>query len=255
MTSANNTRFNAEAAAWDSNPSVLLASERAHKAIIDRLPAPDTTSSLDVLEIGCGTGILTLALAPSVGSITAVDTAEGMIAALQAKLNAEGCAAKNVHAVHAMLEDPDDERIQLRPAAAPRFEDGDALAPRRFDLVVSHLVLHHIPDLLAVLRTMFGCLRPGGQVMLTDFENFGPQARRFHPESKMEGVERHGIRRADMEALLLGAGFVDVKIEIAFEIDKAVETAPGGGLTGATMMFPFLICIGRKPDGTTSQPP
>ena len=253
MTSANNGRFNAEAAAWDSNPGVVLASDLAHKALLERLPAPD--SGLDVLEIGCGTGILTLPLAASVRSITAVDAAEGMIAALQAKLSAESCATKNVHAVCALLEDPDDERIRVDPAAAApsRADTADTAAPRRFDLVVSHLVLHHIPDILAVLQTMFGCLKPGGQVMLTDFEDFGTEARRFHPESKMDGVERHGIKRADMEALLLRAGFTDVSVETAFEMDKAVETEPGAGDMDATMTFPFLICSGKKPGGAKRQ--
>ncbi|KAH8903791.1 S-adenosyl-L-methionine-dependent methyltransferase [Coniochaeta sp. PMI_546] len=248
MTSANNARFNAEAAAWDSNPSVLLASDLARKAILDRLPGPDVTSRLDVLEIGCGTGILSLALAPYFRSVTAVDAAEGMVAALQAKLSAEDCTTKNVRAVCALLEDPDDERIQLDPSAASRPDDGKNSEPRRFDLVVSHLVLHHIPDLLPVLRTMFGCLKRGGLVMLTDFEDFGPEARRFHPEAKMDGVERHGIKRTDMEALLLRAGFVDVSIETGFEMDKIVETEPGSGVNGPTMTFPFLICIGKKPN-------
>lgn len=251
MTSASNTRFNAEAAAWDSNPSVLLASHLAKKAILDRLPGPETMSHFDVLEIGCGTGILSLALAPSFRSVTAVDAAEGMVEALQAKLDAQDCTTKNVRAVCALLEDPDDERIQLDAAAAPRPDGGKGLEPRRFDLVVSHLVLHHIPDLLPVLQTMFGCLKRGGQVMLTDFEDFGPQARRFHPEAKMDGVERHGIKRTDMEALLLEAGFADVKVETAFEMDKAVETEPGSGVNGPTMTFPFLICIGTKPNCAT----
>ncbi|KAJ9139300.1 S-adenosyl-L-methionine-dependent methyltransferase [Coniochaeta hoffmannii] len=247
MTSANQTRFNAEAAAWDSNPSVLLASDLAHKAILERLPGRETTSLLDVLEIGCGTGLLSLALAPSFRSLTAVDAADGMIEALQAKLDAEDCAIRNVRAVCAMLEDPDDERIRPDAAAGSRAQDGKALEPRRFDLVVSHLVLHHIPELLPVIRTMFGCLKPGGQVMLTDFEDFGPEARRFHPESKMEGVERHGIKRTEMEALLLQAGFADVRVETAFEMDKAIETELGSGVNGPTMTFPFLVCMGKKP--------
>lgn len=252
MTSASNTRFNAEAAAWDSNPSVLLASARAQEAILRRLPGPDATSRLDVLEIGCGTGILSLALAPHVRSVTAVDAAEGMIAALQAKLSAGGCKIRNVRPVYAMLEDPDDERIRPDAAATSSSDDSKSLEPRRFDLVVSHLVLHHIPDLLSVIRTMFGCLKPGGQVMLTDFEDFGPEARRFHPEAKMDGVERHGIKRTDIEALLLQGGFADVRIETAFEMDKAVETEPGSGDRGHTITFPFLICMGKKPAPDTA---
>lgn len=249
MTTANTTRFNAEAAAWDSNPGVLLASALASDAILSRLGRPDPLP--DVLELGCGTGLLSLSLAPHVRSLTAVDAAEGMVAALRAKLAADGGPGRNnVRAVCALLEDPDDARIRGDPVAPEgQGEEEQLLPPRRFDLVVSHLMLHHVPDLAPLLRTMFGCLRSGGggRVALTDYEDFGPGARRFHAEAKMDGVERHGVRGPDMEALLRGAGFVDVVVETAFEMDKAVETEPGSGVLGPTMTFPFLICLGRKP--------
>jgi SAM-dependent methyltransferase len=208
---ADSDRFNSEAAAWDSNPTVVQASHLAHQAILVRLPISDVTSTYDVLDLGCGTGLLSLPL------------------------------ASRVRPVSVLLEDPDDPAIRTDPL------DGTTDKPRRFDLVVSHLVLHHIPDLHAVLRTMLGCLKPGGRVMLTDFEDFGPEARKFHPEHKMDGVERHGIRRADMEELLQEVGFVDVKVETAFELDKAVETVPGSGELRDPVRFPFLICCGTKP--------
>ncbi|KAK1765056.1 S-adenosyl-L-methionine-dependent methyltransferase [Phialemonium atrogriseum] len=247
MTTANTARFNAEAAAWDSNPGVLLASALASDAILSRLGRPDPLP--DVLELGCGTGLLSLSLAPHVRSLTAVDAAEGMVAALRAKLAADGGLGghSNVRAVCALLEDPDDARIREDPVAPEGQGEELPLPPRRFDLVVSHLMLHHVPDLAPLLRTMIGCLRVGGRVALTDYEDFGPAARRFHPEAKMDGVERHGVRGADMEALLRGAGFVDVVVETAFEMDKAVETEPGSGVLGPTMTFPFLICLGRRP--------
>jgi hypothetical protein len=74
---------------------------------------------------------------------------------------------------------------------------------------------------------------------LTDFENFGPEAKKFHSQDKMEGVERHGIARQEMEKLMVGAGFVDVRVEEAFTMDKPVES-------GGSMKFPFLICLGVK---------
>jgi 2-polyprenyl-3-methyl-5-hydroxy-6-metoxy-1,4-benzoquinol methylase len=243
---ANFDRFNSEAAAWDSNPTVVQASHLAHQAILARLPISDVTSTYNVLDLGCGTGLLSLPLASSVRSVTSVDAAEGMIAALNTKLSDPASKVTNVRVVSVLLEDPDDPAIRTDPL------DGTTDQPCRFDLVVSHLVLHHIPDLHAVLRTMLGCLKPGGRVMLTDFEDFGPKARKFHPEHKMDGVERHGIRRADMEELLQVVGFVDVKVETAFELDKAVETVPGSGELKDTVRFPFLICCGTKP-GTSDR--
>jgi 2-polyprenyl-3-methyl-5-hydroxy-6-metoxy-1,4-benzoquinol methylase len=272
MTTPRTTRFDAEAAAWDSNPAVHLASSLALQTLLRLYPewqslSPEERkiSGQDVLEIGCGTGLLSLQVAPYVRSLTAVDSARGMIDALRSKLEGEKKDVRNVLPVCVMLVDPDDVAIRADPVQVATAEQqrGSRLSedeirqmaedssPRRFDLILSHLVLHHIPDLSEVLTTMFGCLKPGGCVALTDFEDFGPEARKFHPESKMEGVERHGIEKGEMKRLMQSAGFVDVSVEVAFEMEKEVEKVPGGGLVGgegaARMMFPFLICRGRRP--------
>lgn len=272
--STGNDRFNAEAAAWDANPDVHRASDGALQAILAAYPALKRQEASapggdggdgkpDVLEIGCGTGLLSLRLAPYVRSILAVDAARGMTDALAAKLAREddddddddnAAVRGKITPLCLLLEDPEDPR--LPPAAADDAGEG---APRRkFDLVTSHLVLHHIADVRAVLATMLGCLRPGtGEVALTDFEDFGPGARRFHPESKMAGVERHGVGAAWIAGLMREVGFVDVDVGAKWTMEKEVERFPGewGGeglerrpKEGAEVMgFPFLLCRGRRP--------
>ena len=251
MTTANNARFNEEALSWDSNPSVQLATKLAHKAYLVHLPRPETLSTYDIMDLGCGTGLLSLALAPSVRSVTAVDAAEGMIAALRSKLeqpsapNSTNPQTKapptNINPIHTLLTDPSDPLLTLDPVTHIPHPN------RRFDLIVSHLVLHHIPDLPALFTLIHGCLRPGGgRVMVTDFEDFGPAARQFHPESKMDGVERHGIGREMIREVMEGAGFVDVRVQTAFEMAKEVETEPGSGVLGLVVVFPFLICEGTR---------
>jgi SAM-dependent methyltransferase len=148
------------------------------------------------------------------------------------------------------LTDPDDERIRLDPLARDQDKEGKELPPRRFDLIISHLVLHHMPSLEDSFKLMYACLKNGGRIALTDFEDFGPEARRFHAEAKMEGVERHGIQREGVRVMLEEAGFVDVRIETAFEMEKWVEATPGAGVIkgegGTKMKFPFLICMGWR---------
>lgn len=244
MTEPNQTRFNQEAANWDSNPSVVLATELAVESYL-----PFCSASFDILDLGCGTGLLSLLLAPHVRSITAVDSASGMIDVLTAKLSSSGSHqnVKNVLAVCALLQDPDDARLQIDPLTKATL--GSETRARTFDLVVSHLVLHHIPDLAAVFKTIYGLLKPGGKVAVTDFEDFGPEARKFHPESKMDGVERHGVKREDIQKIIEEAGFESVTVETAFELPKRVESEPGKGdiESGPTKVFPFLICSGTKP--------
>jgi SAM-dependent methyltransferase len=196
-----NDRFNAEAAAWDTNPLVHKASKAAFEAIQQHFPELEkigesvAKDGLDVLEIGCGTGLLSLLVAPHVRTIVAVDAAPGMINALKAKLDKPDAPA-NVRPICVLLEDPED---RILPPAFQHDHGGPRL---KFDLILSHLVLHHIEDLEGVLRTMLGCLKKGGSVALTDFEDFGPQAKRFHAKARMDGVERHGIHRAWMVGLM-----------------------------------------------------
>lgn len=298
-----NDRFNAEAAAWDANPDVHRASDGALQAILAAYPFLTTSTTTtrgseekkqgeaegdgrpDVLEIGCGTGLLTLRLAPYVRSIVAVDAAEGMIEALRIKLEgkeggAEGDrsgARGKITPLCMLLEDPEDERLPPATAGAAAASGSAAAAaaaaaaarggvgPRKkFDLITSHLVLHHIADLRSVLATMLGCLRPGtGEVALTDYEDFGPEARRFHPEARMAGVERHGVRAAWLAALLREVGFADVEVTApAWVMEKEVERWPGewGGMAegeemrrpaegsevAEVMGFPFLLARGRR---------
>ena len=201
----------------------------------------------DVLEIGCGTGLLSFRISPYVRSLLAVDTCAGMIAALEKKLAIPG-APGNIESLCAMLEDSED------PCLPPASTVNPYGPRRKFDLVLGHLLLHHVSDLHSMLAMILGCLKPGGWVALTDFEDFGPQARRFHPEAKMHGVERDGIKRVEFARLMKGIGLVDVRVEVGWTMQKEVERWPGEwgkekpeGAMLETMEFPFLVCMGRRP--------
>jgi SAM-dependent methyltransferase len=246
-----NERFNAEAANWDKNPFVHEASKEAAKAIIKQFPALQDApgrEKLDILEIGCGTGLLSCMLAPHARHYVAVDAAQGMIDVLKTKLGRSD-APQNVVPVAVLLEDPEDHHL---PPANEEKPEGKRL---KFDLITSHLVLHHIQDLRAVLTTMLGCLKDGGSVALTDFEDTGPESKSFHPKSRMGGVERHGIHADTMEALMNEVGFVNVRVKAVWSMDKMVEKFEGefGDQPrsrqpdqGVMQRFPFVLCIGER---------
>lgn len=245
---AGNSRFNQEALNWDSRPFVNEASQAAAKAILANCKTLQWQPK-QVLEIGCGTGILSFLIAPHVDRIVAVDAAEGMIEVLKQKLEKPN-APKNILPVAVLLEDPEDEHLP------PADQSKDSGPRQKFDLITSHLVLHHIPDLEGVLRTMLGCLAPGGRLMLTDFQDWGPEAQRFHPESKFDGVERHGINVEKMTQLMSNVGFANVSVSPEWTMEKTVEKFPGefgkegkpaDDSQGEVMDIPFVICYGEKP--------
>ena len=185
-------------------------------------------------------------LAPHVRSLVGVDTAEGMISAFDTKLADLPTETPNLCAINHFLTNPDTHELQSA-AALLATNRGEKPAPPyhyRFDLVVSHLTLHHIPSMPDILQTMHKCLRHGGIVALTDYEDFGPEAVPFHPVSKRAGVERHGIQKKEIEEMLLGTGFNEVRVEEAFVLRKEVEAEDGK--PAREMDFPFLICFGVK---------
>lgn len=181
-------------------------------------------------------------IAPYVHSLVGADTAEGMIDAFNTKL-LQPNAPNNLVPVCKLVESADDPDLQATAATLQkRIGAGEpAESPFRFDLIISHLTLHHIPSLPTILELMYNCLRPGGQLALTDFEDTGEEAILFHPAGKKrDGVERHGIKRSDFSKMMEHAGFKDVKADTAFVFDKHVEEKK------SSMAFPFLICTATK---------
>ncbi|KAF2688280.1 S-adenosyl-L-methionine-dependent methyltransferase [Lentithecium fluviatile CBS 122367] len=245
---ANNSRFNAEAAEWDNNKKHVESCQKAFEAIQSYVPAfaDGTSKNLDVLEIGCGTGLLSFQLAPHIRSLVGVDTSTGMLDAFNQKIAAlPDTTPANLAAVNVLVQDADDVHIQGAAAALAtrRGESGHDL-PYRFDLIVSHLTLHHIPSLPSIIETMYKCLRPGGWIALTDYEDFGAEAIRFHPVDKREGVERHGVKKAEIEEVVDGVGFNEVRVERAWVMRKEVDAEEGK--PKEEMDFPFFIVLGKR---------
>ncbi|KAF2825847.1 S-adenosyl-L-methionine-dependent methyltransferase [Ophiobolus disseminans] len=239
----NNARFNKEAAEWDNNKKHIESTHQAFEAIQRYVPAfaNSTSKTLDVLEIGSGTGLLSYTLSPHIHSLVGVDTADGMIAAFNTKLTSH--STKNLCAINHLLTNADSPELQ---GACAAVRGGETNPPYRFDLVVSHLTLHHIPSLPDVFRTMYECLKPGGAVALTDYEDFGREAIRFHPESKRPGVERHGIKVDEAQEVMLGTGFSEVRVERAFVLKKEVDAEEGMEELEGEMEFPFLMFYGVR---------
>ncbi len=105
--------------------------------------------SHSVLEIGAGTGRFTLAIAPLVKQITAIDVSEKMLDCMVQKLNIQGTT--NVNQIHGdFLETHFDER---------------------FDLIVSFSAIEYIRDNKALFTKISNLLAPGGHLIITTAHN------------------------------------------------------------------------------------
>jgi arsenite methyltransferase len=119
--------------------------------IADYIGALDLQPIAHVIEIGCGTGIVSrrLAAAPGFrGTIVATDMSSYLIEIAQRHAQAEGVDARIT--------------FEVSGAANLRAENGAC------DLVIAHTLLSHASDPVAILAESARVLRPGGQLLIFD---------------------------------------------------------------------------------------
>lgn len=163
---------------------------RTHGAVVE-LAAPSIGER--VLDVACGTGSLAVALraaAGSTGSVHGIDASQEMI----------DVARRNASRVGA------DVNLQVGLAEALPFAKGT------FDLVVSQLAIHHLPDDLkqAAFGEMYRVLKSDGRCLIIDFEP--PKSVPGRLVARMVlGSEMMRISVTDYRVLLENAGFIEVE--------------------------------------------
>ncbi len=129
----------------DSYDSLIRRAVPRYDEMIDRLLEHLPPGSMRILELGCGTGNLTLRLAEQFprAVVTTVDAAPEMTALTAARAAKKGIGPDRLRTVTGRFEEVS-------------FEAGS------FDLVTSCMSLHHVKDKLPVYRSIRGWLAPGG---------------------------------------------------------------------------------------------
>jgi SAM-dependent methyltransferase len=146
---------------------------------------------LDLLDVGCGTGMSRQLYAAHTKRYVGVDLSAEAIAVATARF-------------------PADEWLVADACALP-FPDAS------FDAVAFSSVLHHIPDFTAALREARRVLRPGGHVFAFDPNLFHPAMALFrHPSSPLyssQGVspDERPLRPRVLRTAFAAAGFVRLR--------------------------------------------
>jgi ubiquinone/menaquinone biosynthesis C-methylase UbiE len=175
----------AERAAWDRIIDLVLGGPKG-----ERLP-------LDALDIGCGTGFLSLEMAGRWHRVTGVDFAPAMLAEAQRKSAERGAAIRFEHA--------DAEQLP--------FTTGS------FDLAVCRHVLWTLPHPEAAIDEWIRVLRPGGRLAVIDSQ-FDPSVLQSGPQNARSSAEYAeigdklpflgGRPQAEIETLFRAHGLVNV---------------------------------------------
>jgi SAM-dependent methyltransferase len=109
------------------------------------------------LDLGCGAGRHAVVLAGRFTHVDAIDLSRPMIEIARAK--------------------------RSRPNIAYRQADLlDATGSGQYDLVLSVMTVHHVPDLQAALARIKGLLAPGGRIVLVDSH---PDESALHPARRI----------------------------------------------------------------------
>lgn len=200
--------FDSKARQWDDNPVFRERGLKIADAIRKAVPLH---RHMNALDYGCGTGLLSFPLKDELGTILLADSSGGMLDVVNEKIAALGVTSMAT--------------LQLDLMADPAPSE-------RFDLIVTAMTLHHVPDTDHILRIFHDLLQPGGYLCIADLDQ---------EDGSFHGIEvdvHHGFDQADLGRRAAQAGFSDMQFQTVFSIAK--EHATG------TQDYPVFLMTARR---------
>ena len=173
--------FRQNAAKWNEIRALYVDEREVEKALIGQIEqGPLGTPVRDLIDIGTGTGRMIEVLGPRVEHAVGIDLSQDMLMIARANL----------------------DRSRLRNCLV---RQGDMyqlpVASASFDVAVIHQVLHFAESPATVIAEAARVLRPGGKLIVADFET--------HDLEFLREQHLHrwlGFHDADMQAWCKGAG-------------------------------------------------
>ena len=152
---------------------------------------------LEVMEFGWGTGLISLNLKKKTSEGLMVDSSSKMIKELEQKLVDQNITNIQTYTGDILESDFD----------------------RKFDIIYSSMVMHHIKDFQSVIKKLVSYLKTNGKLIIVDLL---PDNGEFHREHEnFEG--HHGFTINEMVSALTEAGLKEVSGRKFYSSYKPVE--------------------------------
>lgn len=145
------------------------------KEVIDMLPEEPST----VVDLGCGTGDLSLAMAAPGRRIILVDQSQAML-----------------DEARKSLSDVSESELEFRLGSMEHLP----LANEEADVAVLSMVLHHVPEPMGALKEAARVLRPGGLLILADLDHHNEEVMRSNFADFWLGFESDNLEQDLKEA-------------------------------------------------------
>lgn len=202
--------FDAKAREWDEHPGKRKVAQAFASELQKHV---SLNPAMELLEFGCGTGLVSMELHRQVAAISLLDTSAGMIEVLQEKVAHHDIA--NMY---------------------PRLGDLSAIdsAKERFDLAYSNMALHHVTNVQQTLIKLVNLLKPGGILCIGDLET---EDGSFHQN---ETQVHHGFDCRQLASSLIQLG---LNIEHCYRSYTMQKT----DAEGQTRDYPLFFLQARKP--------
>jgi ubiquinone/menaquinone biosynthesis C-methylase UbiE len=127
-----------------SSPLLTLSNQEYIRWVVERLRL---NRQMRVLDVACGTGIVSRALAPLVESVTGIDVTSAMLTEGRRIAEREGL-----------------RNLEFRECPAESI----AFPPETFDLSITRFSLHHFEAPIIQVREMARVTKPGGSIVVID---------------------------------------------------------------------------------------
>jgi tRNA (cmo5U34)-methyltransferase len=185
--------FDKKAAEWDKNPMHWERSAAIAEEIKKLIPYK---KGMTALEYGAGTGICSFLLKDRFKEIILMDISPEMI-----RITDEKIGSSNVRNLKTLL-------FNL---------ESDEYPDAKFDLIFTHMVLHHVNDIEKIINKFHGLLNPNGHLIIADlYEEDGS----FHGD----GFTGHnGFNTDSLSGILSKNGFSDISHKTCFNIDRKIS--------------------------------